>query len=56
MNVYSWLLAGAFALSALITVGMVGREREPTTPIVAMFTVLIDAVFIWLTFKAVGAA
>lgn len=43
-----WFLVALFALNALCTIWMVEREREPITGPVAMLTVLIDGLLVWL--------
>jgi len=56
VNIWAWILVAAFAVSAVITVAYVGRPRDITTPTTAAIVLVIDAVFVWIVFKAVGAA
>jgi hypothetical protein len=42
-DVVMWLLVALFVFSALLTVGTVGKKREPITPTVAVLTLLLSA-------------
>lgn len=41
MSTAGWIIVGFLALSALVTVWMVGKPREPVTPGGALATVVI---------------
>ena len=43
MNVFQWILVGWFVLNALFTIALVGREREPGTPLGAIIAQFIYA-------------
>lgn len=48
MSWKQWILVLVQALSALITVSMVGQERKPTNPATASVAVLLSGLLIWL--------
>jgi hypothetical protein len=43
---FKWLLVGIFALDALITIGKVGKDREPISPVEAVGVTILDALLI----------
>jgi hypothetical protein len=45
-DVVLWVLVGFQALAALCNVGLIGKKRDPITPLSAVITVIISALFI----------
>jgi hypothetical protein len=53
MNIYAWILVGAFVLSTLVSIGTIGKPRDPITPGMAVGVTILNAVFVALIYKAV---
>ncbi len=47
MSWIAWVLIGLHALSAISTVAMVGKRREPVTSVAAILSVGANALLIW---------
>ncbi len=43
LNAWQWGLLAWLALSVVVSISMIGKERKPTTPAVAVIVLLIDA-------------
>ncbi len=43
LNAWQWGLLGWLALSVVVSISMIGKERKPITPAVAVTVLLIDA-------------
>jgi hypothetical protein len=48
LNVYKWFVIGWFVFGALISVASVGQTRKPTTPGLAVSSVVVSAALIAL--------
>jgi hypothetical protein len=46
MNWMDWVVVGLFALAALVTVGSIGDQRKPLTRAHALWSVVLNALFI----------
>jgi hypothetical protein len=46
MTWFGWLLVGLIALGGLLSVGQIGRPREPLTPGTGALIVVLDALLI----------
>ena len=53
MNVAAWVLIGYFIAGALTTILLIGRDRKPVTPSVAVGVVIADALLCWAVVLAV---
>lgn len=47
MNWLAWLIVAYLGVSALLSVAATGKKREPTTPGVAVLTVIFAGLLIW---------
>lgn len=50
MNTYAWVLTGALVLSALLTVGAIGRPRKPISPVLAVTTIIFNSGYVYLVY------
>ena len=41
-----WVSAAVLTFGALASIGMIGKPREPITPAVAVFTIILNVVII----------
>lgn len=46
MSVFMWVLVGVLALGALATVSLVGKRRDPVSPGLAVWSVVLNAALI----------
>ena len=46
MNWFDWLLVVYLSANALITIAFIGRDREPTSPSVAVVVTIVMALLI----------
>jgi hypothetical protein len=44
---YGWVVVVTLALNMLMVISNIGKPREPTTPEVAMWVVVIHGLLIW---------
>lgn len=51
IKILAWIYIGVVIISFCTTVLMIGKERTPITPVLALSCILIDLPLLWLLFQ-----